>query len=267
MDNWVRAVEGVWKVFQKEECKGGVCGNRGRLSTNVWKSAVHSVEVCGDTSLELGAVLLREWWCGEMISVLGCWAVGIAWAVIVVGCSIWRMPEFKELTKQGGSPVPELQLSVEPVRSALGDVLLFVPKGWFLPDLGDRMPAGMVAVAVNPDYTLALTLTLLRRASRDSAGRYDLLEVTRQSFERHQARTAGAVRLASDFTLMQLGMKTFGVYRFVREQRHVWVAVFVSSIGTVYEVAVVPLSVRPIDPPPEDECERIFKGVLRAIQF
>lgn len=185
---------------------------------------------------------------------------------LLPGCTIWRMPVPGQANVREIA-LPEIPLAADPVRSALGDVLLFIPRGWFLADLGDRVPAGTVAVAVNPDYTLALTLVLLQRASGDTSGQYDLLELAQQSFARHQARTGGAIRLVSDFSILRVGQKSFAVYRFGREHRHVRVAVFASSIGTVYEVALVPLSVRPIEPPGEEECERIFEGVLRAVQF
>ncbi len=194
------------------------------------------------------------------------WAIVICWGLLGAGCAIWRAPEVGGVRVQE-IVLPEIPLAAEPVRSALGDVLFFIPRGWFLADLGERIPSGMVAVAVNPDYTLALTLVLLQRASGDTAGQYDLLELARQSFARRQARTAGAVRLVSDLSIIRVGARSFAVYRFGRGPRHVRVALFVSSIGSVYEVALVPLSVRPIDPPGEEECERIFEGVLRAVQF
>ncbi len=184
------------------------------------------------------------------------------------GCIAWRPPEPGKIVVTELTPEPGIPLAMEPVRSALGDVLLFLPQGWFVVDLGKNSPAGTVAVGVNPEYTLALALLLFQRAPSDTAGRYDLLELARQSFARRQARSAGAARLSSDFTITRVGEKSFAVYRFRGGgSRQVRVAVFVSSIGTVYELALVPLSVRAIEPPAEEECERIFEGVLRAVQF
>ncbi|MCS6965824.1 MAG: hypothetical protein NZ473_03555 [Candidatus Kapabacteria bacterium] len=195
------------------------------------------------------------------------WAVGAGLCLATLGCIVWRVPEPARIAVVELSPEPGIPLAEDPVRSALGDMLFFLPKGWFVLNLGERAPAGMVAVGVNPEYTLALTVLLLRQARKDSAGQYNLVELAQQSFARRQARTAGAIRLASDFTIVRIGPKTFVLYRFKNGVRYVRVAVFASSIGTVYEVALVPLSLRAIDPPSEEECSRLFEGVLRAVQF
>lgn len=194
------------------------------------------------------------------------WQLG--WVLLFLsGCFSWRPSGHGVSPVVELSPEPGIPLALEPVRSSLGDVLLFLPQGWFVLDLGERTPVGMVAVGVNPEYTLALTLSSLQRSAGDTLGQLGLLELARWSFARHQARTAGGIRLSGDFTILRVGPRSFAVYRFARNGRHVRVAVFVSSLGTVYELALVPLSLRVVEPPAEEECERLFRGVLRAVQF
>ncbi|GBD06643.1 hypothetical protein HRbin21_00439 [bacterium HR21] len=198
---------------------------------------------------------MREW-----VLVTGAW-------LAASGCAFWHMSEQAGVVVTELTPEPGILLAENPVFSPAGDLVIFLPRGWFALDLGERAPAGTVVVGVNPEYTLALTVVLFRRAPADTAGQYDLLELARQSFARHQARSAGALRLSSDFNVVRVGMKSFVVYHFSDGGRTVQVAVFVSSLGTVYELALFPLSLRAMEPPTEQERERMFYGVLRALQF
>ncbi|MCS7176085.1 MAG: hypothetical protein NZ960_00430 [Candidatus Kapabacteria bacterium] len=197
------------------------------------------------------------------------WAISVGVVIGAAGCLTWRIPEraprivIFELT-----PEPGIPLNPDPVRSAQGDVLLFLPKGWFPLELGDKAPRGIVAVGVNPEYTLAVTVAkLYPRAPSDTARQYDLLELARQSFVRRQMKTAVGIRLIGDFAIVRVGQKAFATYRFAGVGRHVRVAVFVSLLGVAYEVALVPLLLRVIEPPPEEEQEQLFESILRALQF
>ncbi len=194
------------------------------------------------------------------------WLLIAVW-LIEAGCSLWRMPAQDEFRVTELTPAPGIPLMENPISSSSGDLLVFLPQGWFPLQLGERAPTGTVVVGVNPEYTLGLVVALLRRPLADTSGQYDLLELAQQSFARHQARSAGSLRLISDFAAVRVGPKSFVTYRFSDGARSVRVAVFVSSIGSVYELALFPLTVRPIQPPGEEECERLFHGVLRAIQF
>ncbi|MEN3026190.1 MAG: hypothetical protein ABDH31_00580 [Chlorobiota bacterium] len=197
------------------------------------------------------------------------WVVSVGVVIGAAGCLTWRVPERAprivvfELT-----PEPGIPLNPDPVRSAQGDVLLFLPKGWFPLELGDKAPGGVIAVGVNPEYTLAVTVArLYPRVPSDTANQYDLLELAKHSFTRRQVKTAGGIRLIGDFAIVRVGQKAFATYRFADAERRVRVAIFVSLLGAAYEVALVPLSLRVIEPPPEEEQERLFEGILRALQF
>lgn len=196
------------------------------------------------------------------------WVCIIGGWMAVAGCAFWRMSSgHEQIVVAELTPEPGILLAENPVFSPMGDLVVFLPQGWFALDLGERAPAGTVVVGVNAEYTLALTVALFRRAPAGVAGEYDLIELARQSFARHQARSAGALRLRSDFTVVRIGMKSFVVYHFSDGSRTVQVAVFVSSLGTVYELALFPLTLRAVEPPPEQERERLFHGILRALQF
>jgi hypothetical protein len=187
--------------------------------------------------------------------------------VLLAGCALlMRQPTGPSWVAEL-SPEPGIPLSEDPVRSPGEDVLLFLPEGWITLELGELAPAGVVATAVNPEYTLGLVLVFVRSSSPGQVATYDLLQLAQESFQRRLRRTGAGVKLSGDYQLLRIGPRTFVTYRFAQEGVEARAAVFVSSAGNVYEVVLLPLKLRPIEPPAPEEQERLFTGVLRALLY
>lgn len=174
-------------------------------------------------------------------------------------------------------PKPDVPMSEDYIRSKPGDMLAFMPQGWFLIDVDGKTSSDVVAVAVNADYTLSMVVQSIRKNDliEQTVNKEGVLGLARLAFEKRSRKTANAVRLLSTFSTTVIGNKTFGVYEFCGESADTTAgilrsrsAVFISSIKNYYEVSLVPtnaVSLKPI--PDETESANIFRSILATLQY
>lgn len=164
------------------------------------------------------------------------------------------------------SPKPEIPMSEELVRSREGDMIAFLPQGWFFVDTENKAPSEIFAIAVNPDYTLSAVFTSFKKGEQNAE---NALALARESLSRHERKTAGAVKQIGKFSTTKIGLKEFGLYETSTTggALKTRTAVFISSLGNYYEFALVPLNVSGKAIPPESEFNKIFRSILATIQF
>ncbi len=188
------------------------------------------------------------------------------------GCFIVKSPESDVGTLISVSfPKPTIEMSETMARSKIGDMIAFLPKDWFFVDLEGKAPADVFAVAVNPDYTLALVFSKLP-ASPEIKSKVEedgLIGLARASLELKKRKTAGAVKLAGKFRPVNLGSLSFCQYKYKIPSYPLAVrsAVFVSSLGNYYEISLMPLSVNLKPRPSPKEADETFNSTLATAQY
>lgn len=169
------------------------------------------------------------------------------------------------------SPVPEILMSDNIVRSARGDMIAFIPKGWFFVDLEDKASSEIIAVAVNPEYTFNAVFSVIRKNERlDSAFATEgLYGLARQSFARRERKTAGAVKLIGKFEHIEMGLHEFVKYRFTSTGGAAvsQAVVFQSELNNYYEFALLQMDVKGITTPTQEETDKIFRSITATIKF
>ncbi|MES2766151.1 MAG: hypothetical protein V4642_09800 [Bacteroidota bacterium] len=193
-------------------------------------------------------------------------AIFLSAAFFANGCIIVRTPDDVETEDIELSPKPEIAMSEEIVRSREGDMIAFLPGGWFFVDIENKAPSEIFAVAVNPDYTLSAVFTSFKSSEEQAE---NALALARKSLERHERKTAGSVKQIGKFSTTKIGLKEFGLYETSATggalKTHT--AVFISSLGNYYEFAIVPLNVSGKSLPAEEEIQKIFRSILATTQF
>jgi len=204
------------------------------------------------------------------ITLLLCFAV----STILAGC-LFVSEEKKPETPMYALPKPEVPMSEDYIRSKPGDMLAFMPKGWFLIDVEGKASSDVVAVAVNADYTISMVVQSIRKtdAAEQTVSKEGVIGLARVAFEKRSRKTAGTVRMLSTVTTATMGEKTFGLYEFTADSAtstrllRSRSAVFVSSVNNYYECSLVPTSISAMPPPDEIEMNKIFRSILASLQF
>ncbi|MBL7998924.1 MAG: hypothetical protein JNL32_09845 [Candidatus Kapabacteria bacterium] len=171
---------------------------------------------------------------------------------------------------------PEIQMSEEYIRSKQGDVLVYMPEGWYVIDVEGKAPADVVAVAVNPDYTLSLVVQSVRKNDLidQTVQKEGVLGLARMAFEKRSRKTANTVRLLSKILPVNIGSKAYGVYEFTGDSQDssgVFLrsrsAVFITSVNSYYECSLIPTAITAKPLPAETDIEKVFRSVLASIQY
>lgn len=210
----------------------------------------------------------------------------ISAALVVSGCLFIKQKETPPPPPTVLSPQPEILMSENLVRSKAGDMIAFLPQGWFFVELEGKAPSDVFAIAVNPDYTLSAVFSTLRKTeSSDSVvGREGIYALARMSFARHERKSAGNVKLIGKTSALKIGSREFGFFEITGIFRpdttgalpgvspvygtlKTKVAVFNSSINNYYELAVVPTTISGKPLPTEDEISKVFRSMLTTVQF
>lgn len=196
----------------------------------------------------------------------------IAVCIALTSCLFVKAPEQKvDVQNVSLSPQPEIDMSDELVRTRAGDLIALLPKDWVFLDTKNDASTDIVAIAVNPDYTLAMVISQLpiSESGMDQQSSDGLLDLARGAYQRHVRKTAGAAKLIGTYRTAELGPRRFGLFEFsgsgggVRSR----VAVCTSSTGNSYEVALVPMSVSGKDIPDAVIQDRIFRSILATVQY
>lgn len=191
-------------------------------------------------------------------------------SVVFHGCLFVADSE-KKIESQMYEAQPEIEMSEEYIRTKSGDVLAYLPKDWFLVDIEKTAPADVIAIAVNPDYTASAVLTSIRKTDlvEQTFSKEGMIGLARLSFEKHNRKTVGAVKLLGTFSLAAIGKKTFGVYEFIGADSTLKTrsAVFASSINNFYQLSVVPTTINEKPLPTDEDYKKYFRSMLASLQY
>lgn len=188
------------------------------------------------------------------------------------GCLFVKAPDEKvEVTNVELSPQPELEMSEDIVRTRAGDIIAQLPKGWVFLDHKERESSDIIAVAVNPDYTLSAVFSTIPHgeSAKETLESQGMLGLARVAFNKRSRKTASACKLVGTYKTAHLGTRTFGLYDFSTTggALRTRCAVFTSSIGNHYEFALVPLLVGGKGVPEDADIRRVFTSILATVQY
>lgn len=192
--------------------------------------------------------------------------------VSLTGCVIVKKKEEKPKTVVlKFSPTPEIPMSNVMIRSDEGDMVAYIPKGWFLVNLEDEAPSDVIGVAVNESYTMAVVFSKIRKSeSYDKiVEREKLLGLARIALEKRADKTAGSVTLAGDYKEISMGPRNFAKYEFSNSDKSMrgMSAVFISILGNYYEMTVIPMNLTGIVPVSQYDLDKVFSSVLTTVQY
>ena len=169
------------------------------------------------------------------------------------------------------SPKPEIPMSDNLVRSKQGDMIAFLPEGWFFLDLTESTSADIIAFAVNPDYTIGAVFSTVRtnELSNKDIDKEGLMGLARLSFDHHQRKSGGSVNLIGKFTNVDVGTNNFVKYEFgtAESQLPTLAAVFVSSMKQNYQFTLIPMKINGKPLPTRPDMDLYFNSILRTIQY
>ena len=209
------------------------------------------------------------------------------WVVLLAsGCLFVKQKDAPPPPPTLLSPQPEILMSENLVRSKAGDMIAFLPQGWFFVELEGKAPSEVFAIAVNPDYTLSAVFSTLRKTETSDSvvGREGIYALARMSFARHERKSAGNVKLVGKTTELKIGSREFGSFEITGVFRpdstgalpgvplvygtlKTKVAVFNSSINNYYELALVPTTISGKPLPSEDDINNVFRSMLTTFPF
>lgn len=191
----------------------------------------------------------------------------------LTSCIVVKNDTIVEETEQivNLSPKPSVAMSDEIVRSKDGDMIAFLPEGWFFVNVDDQAASSVFAVAVNPDYTLAAVFSCISETPEyeDIIKREGLIGLSRIFFDRHSAKTGGDAKMIGSSSSMSMGPLEFGRYNFSTAggSNLCRSAVFKSSMYNLYEISVIQMEFRLMPLPTQNEIEQIFSSIVATIQY
>ena len=169
------------------------------------------------------------------------------------------------------SPLPEIQMGEDLVRTQEGDMIALLPEGWVFLDARSNVSDDIISVAVNPEYTLSAVFTEIPggATTTDAFAAEGLLGLARTGFNKHARKSAGSVKLVGTYAIAEFGTRRFGTYSLsgANGTSVTRCAVFASTIGHFYEFALVPLTVSGRDIPGDREQRAIFNSILTTVQY
>lgn len=169
------------------------------------------------------------------------------------------------------APKPEIPMSDIMVRSEEGDMIAFLPKGWFFIDLENQMPPDVFLVATNADYNISLVFSKIRKNKQliDSYEKDKELGIAKYSYQRKTQKTSGRLQLSKKYELLEAGNLNFGIYEssYTGGAVSSKTAVFKSELENFYEFALVPMDILGKPLPSEKDLNSIFNSVIATIKF
>ncbi len=169
------------------------------------------------------------------------------------------------------SPKPILQMSETLLRSDKGDMVAFLPKSWFLVDVESKVTPDIIAVAINPDYTLSAVFSVIRNNEliKDIIEKEGLFGLARLSFERRESKTVGFVKQIGKYQAINMGAQDFVKYEYSNTGGALIAksAVFISSTGEFYEFSLLPINVKNNIMPSTKEFDDVFQSFLASINY
>lgn len=197
-------------------------------------------------------------------------ALFLAW--FAAGCIIVKHDEETDIKQEISlSPKPNVKMSDNLVRSYKGDMISFLPKGWFLVNLEKELSQNVLAVAVNPDYSISAVFSSIRQnaAVTQTVEKEGLFGLARVAMERRERKSGGNCKLAGKYQKVKIGNHEFVKYEYTTTGGAIVAksAVFISSIGEYYEFGLVPMSVNNDPLPSGKDMEDFFRSFLTSIKY
>ncbi len=192
-------------------------------------------------------------------------------ATVLNGCFIVMYPEHTDVApKIILSPKPEVEMSDELVRSDKGDMIAFLPKGWFFIDNSNKTSGEVFTVAVNPKYNIAAVFSFLPVSPESTPliEKDGLIAAARMSLVKHKENSDKPVELVGKYQIVDAGTLQFATYNFTTNNiANASSAVFLSKTGTYYEFSLVPMIVNQNPLPEQKEFDKYFRSILATIKF
>lgn len=169
------------------------------------------------------------------------------------------------------SPKPILKMSDNLIRSDKGDMIAFLPLNWFLVDVELRINSDVIAVAVNPDYTLSAIFSHIRNNEivDETYSKEGLYGLARISYERRENKTLGGIKQIGKYQTINMGNQEYVKYEYSSTSGSLVAksAVYVSSTGDFYEVSIVPINIKNNIQPNSREVDEVFQSFLASIKY
>lgn len=169
------------------------------------------------------------------------------------------------------SPKPKLEMSDKIVRSVRGDMISFIPKGWFFVDIENKLSPDIIAVATNPDYNLLAVFSEIRNSEtiERTVKREGLFGLARASMSKRNMKSAGTVKQIGKFKKINMGQQNFVQYEFSSTEGALSAksVVFISQLNEYYEFSLIPMTTGSRIMPPAAEVDNIFQSILASIKY
>lgn len=192
---------------------------------------------------------------------------------VMASCVVVRRHDVVEQTlgATSASPKPQISMSEKPLASPFGDFITLLPSDWFFVDAGKDVSPAIFATVVNPDYTLSLVFSFFGKDEQFSQSftKDSLIGCAKESFRRKVEKTSNVAKLMGKYTLLKVGIKKFGVYEYSTDNgiTSTKIAVFRSSFGNFYEIALAPLNFTTKLIPNPAFREKVFTSLLTTVDF
>ncbi len=168
------------------------------------------------------------------------------------------------------SPKPEIPISRNVMITNQGDLIAFIPEEWFFVEAAPDSASPIIAMAVNPDYSLGLVLTGLPR-DNNTAEAFELEGIAgigKLSFGLHQAKAGAGLKLAGRMKTTTIGGSKFCLYDMVLGGGRIGkTAVLVTDSYNYYEITLITMDVKEKPIPSEAEIDKIFNSILTTVVY
>lgn len=169
------------------------------------------------------------------------------------------------------SPKPIIKMSESLIRSEKGDMIAFLPTNWFLVNVEEKVTSDIIAVAMNPDYTLTAVFSMVRNNEliKETIEKEGLYGLARISYEKRENKTAGFVKQIGKYQTINMGAQEFVKYEYSNTGGALIAksAVFISSTGEFYEFSLIPMNVKNNIMPTSRDFDDIFQSFLASINY
>lgn len=166
---------------------------------------------------------------------------------------------------------PTIPMSETLVRSESGDMIGYLPLGWFFIDLGESAPSDIFACAVNEDYTLSAVFSKMRNIPEIEKAKTnnDLVSLARESIKLQKSKSPGRVELIGNINSVNVGDIKFSSYQVSTTAGALVsnVACYISSFGNVYRFSLIPMDIKGKPIPTQKEANVIFESMLATIKY
>ncbi|MGA1250158.1 MAG: hypothetical protein ACO3YM_06735 [Candidatus Kapaibacteriota bacterium] len=195
---------------------------------------------------------------------------GMMFIMMLVGLSgclfVWEEEEF--YPAMALSPMPEIAMSEKTIESIDGDMVAFIPEGWYLLKQEFYPSKDVFAMAVDSTMTLTAVFSKLNKPAKDSNSLKNVNDMMRFALQQHIAKSQGSVQQVGKGRPLSIGRRTFGFISFGKSNTMSTKAlVWRSNAGNLYECALVPLDMTSTPIPNDSMQTRIIRSIASMIMF